>query len=40
MNAGLMAAQMLAMTDADLAARVDQWRADLTASIPEVPVDE
>ncbi|MEO1536641.1 MAG: 5-(carboxyamino)imidazole ribonucleotide mutase [Pseudomonadota bacterium] len=40
MNAGLMAAQMLAMTDADLAARVDQWRADLSASIPEEPSDE
>ncbi|MEM9425221.1 MAG: 5-(carboxyamino)imidazole ribonucleotide mutase [Pseudomonadota bacterium] len=40
MNAGLMAAQILAMTDGALADRVDQWRADLTASIPEVPVDE
>jgi len=40
MNAGLMAAQMLAMTDPDLAARVDQWRADLSASIPEEPRDE
>ncbi len=40
MNAGLMAAQMLAMTDADLAARVDTWRAELSASIPEEPVDE
>lgn len=36
-NAGLLAAQMLAMTDPDLAARVDQWRADLSASIPQVP---
>src|SRR5210317_894559 len=33
-NAGLMAAQMLAMHDAELAARLDQWRADLSASIP------
>ena len=40
MNAGLLAAQMLAMTDADLAARVDAWRADLTASIPEEPQDD
>lgn len=40
MNAGLLAAQMLAMGDAQLAARVDQWRADLTASIPEVPEDD
>ncbi len=40
MNAGLMAAQMLAVNDAELAARVDAWRAALSASIPEVPVDE
>ena len=40
MNAGLMAAQILAMTDAGLAARVDDWRASLSASIPEGPVDE
>jgi len=39
-NAGLMAAQILAMNDPALAQRVDQWRADLSASIPEVPVDE
>jgi len=39
MNAGLLAAQMLAMTDPDLAARVDQWRTDLTASIPDEPSD-
>lgn len=39
-NAGLLAAQMLAMTDPDLAARVDKWRADLSASIPEFPVDD
>ena len=40
MNAGLLAAQILAMTDPDLAARVDAWRAELTASIPEEPVNE
>ena len=40
MNAGLMAAQMLAVTDADLATRLDQWRADLSASIPEEPIDD
>ena len=40
MNAGLMAAQMLAMTDEALAKRVDDWRAALSASIPEEPVDE
>ncbi len=40
MNAGLLAAQMLAMTDDALAGRVDAWRADLSASIPEEPTDE
>ncbi|WP_323035446.1 5-(carboxyamino)imidazole ribonucleotide mutase [Pararhodobacter sp.] len=39
-NAGLMAAQMLAVGDADLAARVDAWRDALSASIPEEPRDE
>jgi 5-(carboxyamino)imidazole ribonucleotide mutase len=39
-NAGLMAAQMLAMTDPDLALRVDAWREALSASIPEEPRDE
>ncbi len=39
-NAGLMAAGILALQDAQLAARLDTWRADLSASIPEVPVDE
>lgn len=39
-NAGLMAAQILALGDPALAARVAQWRADLSASIPEEPVDE
>lgn len=39
-NAGLMAAGILALQDADLAARLDAWRAALSASIPEVPVDE
>ena len=38
-NAGLMAAAILAVHDADLAARLDQWRADLSASIPEEPQD-
>ncbi|SFI62827.1 5-(carboxyamino)imidazole ribonucleotide mutase [Jannaschia pohangensis] len=36
-NAGLMAAGILALSDPGLAARLDQWRADLSASIPEVP---
>lgn len=39
-NAGLMAAQILALNDPDLAQRLDRWRADLSASIPEAPVDE
>ncbi len=39
-NAGLMAAGILALQDGDLAARLDQWRADLSASIPEVPRDD
>lgn len=36
-NAGLMAAAILATSDLDLAARLDVWRADLAASIPETP---
>lgn len=39
-NAGLMAAGILALSDPELAARLEHWRADLTASIPEVPQDE
>lgn len=39
-NAGLMAAGILALNDTALAARLDAWRAALTASIPEEPVDE
>ena len=38
-NAGLMAAAILARSDAGLAARLDAWRAALSASIPEVPQD-
>jgi len=36
-NAGLMAAAILATADADLAGRLDAWRAALSASIPEEP---
>jgi 5-(carboxyamino)imidazole ribonucleotide mutase len=36
-NAALMAAGILALQDKALAARLDAWRAALTASIPEVP---
>lgn len=39
-NAGLMAAQILAMHDPALAARVEAWREALSASIPEEPRDE
>lgn len=39
-NAGLMAVAILANTDADLAAKLDSWRAALSDSIPEEPVDE
>ncbi|WP_425051665.1 5-(carboxyamino)imidazole ribonucleotide mutase [Psychromarinibacter sp. S121] len=38
-NAGLMAAQILAVTDAALAERVDAWRDALSASIPDEPSD-
>ncbi|MEC9199369.1 5-(carboxyamino)imidazole ribonucleotide mutase [Donghicola tyrosinivorans] len=37
-NAGLMAAGILAVNDPELAARLDKWRADLSASIAEEPV--
>ncbi len=36
-NAGLMAAGILALQDEGLAQRLDDWRAALSASIPEVP---
>ncbi|WP_292286728.1 5-(carboxyamino)imidazole ribonucleotide mutase [Marivita sp.] len=39
-NAGLMAAGMLALNDPDLATRLDTWRADLSASIPDAPSDD
>jgi 5-(carboxyamino)imidazole ribonucleotide mutase len=39
-NAGLMAAAILAINDPAIAARLDAWRAALTASIPEEPVDD
>lgn len=37
-NAGLMAAGILALQDPDLAVRLDTWRSDLAASIPEEPI--
>lgn len=39
-NAALMAAGILALQDADLAARLDAWRDALSASIPEEPSDD
>lgn len=39
-NAGLMAAGILALSDPVLADRLDTWRANLSASIPEEPRDE
>ncbi|MCT4554814.1 MAG: 5-(carboxyamino)imidazole ribonucleotide mutase [Pelagimonas sp.] len=37
-NGGLMAAGILALQDPELAARLTQWRADLSASIADEPV--
>ena len=39
-NAGLMAAAILAVSDAGLARRLDAWRAALSASIPDTPEDD
>ena len=39
-NAGLMAAQILALSDPGLDARVAAWRAELSAAIPEAPSDD
>ena len=39
-NAALLAAAILALNDPALAARLDGWRAALSASIPEEPVDD
>ena len=39
-NAGLMAAAILANSDAALAQRLEAWRAALSASIPEEPQDD
>jgi len=38
-NAGLMAAGILAISDADLAERLDAWREALSAPIAEEPTD-
>lgn len=39
-NAGLMAAGILALQDPALATRLEVWRAELSASIPQEPRDE
>jgi 5-(carboxyamino)imidazole ribonucleotide mutase len=39
-NAALMAAGILALQDADLATRLDTWRSDLSASIPDAPSND
>lgn len=39
-NAGLMAAGILALNNPALAARLDAWRAALSASIPQEPRDD
>lgn len=38
-NAGLLAAAILALRDADLAARLDAWRAAASAAVAEEPQD-
>ena len=38
-NAGLMAASILALGDTALAGRLEAWRAALSAAIPETPSD-
>ena len=39
-NAGLMAAGILALSDSDLAERLDEWREALTISVAEVPHED
>jgi 5-(carboxyamino)imidazole ribonucleotide mutase len=39
-NAGLMAAAILAVSDAAIGDRLDSWREALSASIPEEPQDD
>jgi 5-(carboxyamino)imidazole ribonucleotide mutase len=36
-NAGLMAAQILAIGDSDIAGRLDSWREAQTLSVAETP---
>ncbi len=39
LNAGLLAAKILALSDPDLAARVEAWRGGRTAKVAERPAD-
>ncbi len=39
-NAALLAASVLALSDAELADRLDQWRANQTACVADFPKDE
>lgn len=39
-NAGLLAAQILALSDSDLAGRIAKWREARTAAVPESPGDD
>lgn len=39
-NAALMAAAILAVSDGEVAHRLEVWRAELTASVAEAPADE
>ena len=39
-NGALMAAGILALQDSEIAARLERWRADLSASIADEPRDE
>lgn len=39
-NAGLLAASILALTDAAIAARLDSWRDERTRSVADAPTDE
>lgn len=38
-NAALLAAAILALGDTTIAAALDDWRAQQTAKVPEIPVD-
>lgn len=39
-NAALLAAAVLALSDDDLAGRLDAWRAERTSAVADTPVDE